>query len=284
MADVPEGTSAIDCNLVGRVIRDQGVGVVIPKPGTGVGGAGLSITGDGDELTVEVASDGTISYPETRQESATSTAGAADPGTTSASAIDACSDTANSRTGHAEWGTYNWYVGDGGMPGALTQTSAATAFADAINNITGSYNDCGLADEVGASSNYQGSTSYESDMTSSATCTEEDGKSTWDAGDLPSNFVAYNCWHYWVASYDLYESDVRYNTTDHDFTNDVTSSCSNKFDIRSVGTHEAGHTFGLGHATGTDHSNLTMYESSWRCSESARTLGYGDVLGLRGIY
>lgn len=35
-----------------------------------------------------------------------------------------------------------------------------SAFADAINNITGSYNDCGYSDTVGASSSYEGTTSY----------------------------------------------------------------------------------------------------------------------------
>lgn len=81
----------------------------------------------------------------------------------------------------------------------------------------------------------------------------------------------------------LREADVRFNTYDHDFTDKPTSSCSNKFDIRSVGTHEAGHVFGLKDIAGA-HDNLTMYESSIRCSTRARTLGKGDVLGLRSIY
>ncbi|WLQ43178.1 hypothetical protein P8A22_26585 [Streptomyces laculatispora] len=82
---------------------------------------------------------------------------------------------------------------------------------------------------------------------------------------------------------DLREADVRYNTTDYDFTNKVTSSCWNKFDIRSVGTHEAGHVFGLKDIAGA-HNNLTMYEGSNRCLTGARTPGKGDVLGLRSIY
>ncbi|MBT2401989.1 matrixin family metalloprotease [Streptomyces sp. ISL-100] len=82
---------------------------------------------------------------------------------------------------------------------------------------------------------------------------------------------------------DLREADVRFNTTDFDFTNNPTSSCRNKDDIRSVGTHEAGHVFGMGHVA-TGHSNLTMYTNSFTCSTKARTLGKGDVLGLRSIY
>jgi hypothetical protein len=82
---------------------------------------------------------------------------------------------------------------------------------------------------------------------------------------------------------DLREADVRFNTRDHDFTNKPTSRCSNKYDIRSVGTHEAGHVFGLGHV-GSGHENLTMYTNSFTCIPKARTLGKGDVLALRSIY
>ncbi|MFJ6297517.1 hypothetical protein ACIQJX_29700 [Streptomyces griseoviridis] len=53
--------------------------------------------------------------------------------------------------------------------------------------------------------------------------------------------------------------------------------------MRSVGTHEAGHVFGLGHV-GSGHSNLTMYTNSFTCKTIARTLGKGDVLALRSIY
>lgn len=82
---------------------------------------------------------------------------------------------------------------------------------------------------------------------------------------------------------DLREADVRYDTTDFGFTNSPTCSCSNKYDIRSVGTYEAGHVFGMGHV-GAGHENLTMYINSFKCSTKARTLGKGDVLGLRSIY
>ncbi|GLY30805.1 matrixin family metalloprotease [Kineosporia sp. NBRC 101731] len=83
---------------------------------------------------------------------------------------------------------------------------------------------------------------------------------------------------------DLLEADVRYNTNDHNFTNNGASgSCSAQYDVRSVGTHEAGHVFGMGHV-GSGHDNLTMYTKSFYCDTRARTLGKGDVLGLRSIY
>jgi hypothetical protein len=228
-----------------------------------------------------VARDGTISYPTSQTVAPKASAGVA-----ALASPSACSDGAYSTNDLKEYGTYNWYIGDGGMPGGLTRSAAQTAFADAINNITGSYNSCGLSDTVGASSSYQGTTTYEADMNASGDCTDRDGQSTWDAGDLPSGTVAQTCW--WSVpspgiKNDLIEADVRYNTHDYNFTNSPTSSCSNLYDIRSVGTHEAGHVFGMGHV-GSGHSELTMYTNSFTCTTKARTLGKGDVEGLRSIY
>lgn len=82
---------------------------------------------------------------------------------------------------------------------------------------------------------------------------------------------------------DLIEADVRYNTADYDFTDNISGSCYHKFDVRGVGTHEAGHVYGLDHVA-DGHANLTMDIQSFYCSAAARTLGKGDVLGLQSIY
>ncbi|GLY20119.1 hypothetical protein Kisp01_71330 [Kineosporia sp. NBRC 101677] len=279
--DLPEGSSVIECEAVGLVIRQGDVGLTVPAPGEAAG-VELISDGESDGFQIEVAADGTVNYPEETpgpQSGGGDISIAADPG--------ACSDGAYSTNDLKEYGTYNWYVGDGGMPGALTKDEARAAFADAINNITGSYNNCDYTDTVDAKSQYQGTTTYEADMNASGSCTSRDGQSTWDAGDLPSDTVAQACW--WSVATpgiknDLLESDVRYNTTDKNFTdNGASSSCSNKYDVRSVGTHEAGHVFGMGHV-GSGHNNLTMYTNSFLCETKARTLGKGDVLGLRSIY
>ncbi|MFE5023100.1 hypothetical protein ACFRAO_07135 [Streptomyces sp. NPDC056656] len=41
--------------------------------------------------------------------------------------------------------------------------------------------------------------------------------------------------------------------------------------------------YGLQHV-GSGHANLTMYPSAEPCSTKMRTLGKGDVNGLRSIY
>jgi hypothetical protein len=282
VSDLRAGSSATACRAVGRVIRLGGVGVTVPRPGEAAGVEALTVDGRGLGFQIEVAANGTVSYPQETVHAPSTAAGVA-----AAASPSACSDGAYSTNDLKEYGTYNWYIGDGGMPGALSQSAAQGAFADAINNITQSYNNCGYTDQVGASSAYQGTTTYESDMSSTGSCTDRDGKSTWDAGNLESGTVAQTCW--WSTptpgfKNDLVEADVRYNTTDYDFTdNPTSSSCSNKYDVRSVGTHEAGHVFGMGHV-GSGHSELTMYTNSFTCTAKARTLGKGDVLGLRSIY
>lgn len=256
----------------------DGAAFVIPDPGIAVGSTAIMGEGVSESATVqiEVSPDGKISYTQEAD------SGVQIAGTSPA----ACSDASYSVNDLKEYGTYDWYVGDGGMPGALSQSEAASAFGDAIDNITASYNNCGIADTVYASSSYKGTTTYEADISATGTCTARDGKSTWDAGDLPTGTVAQACW--WSipmpgVKNDLIEADVRYNTADYDFTDSISGSCYHKFDVRGVGTHEAGHVYGLGHVAG-DHENLTMYVESSPCSTAARTLGKGDVLGLQSIY
>ncbi|MFD5205129.1 hypothetical protein ACFWM7_34405 [Streptomyces sp. NPDC058375] len=87
-------------------------------------------------------------------------------------------------------------------------------------------------------------TNYEADVDSSGNCRSRDGLSTWDAGNLGATERAVACtWShvYEGKKNDLREADVRYNTSDFDFTDYPTSSCYRKHDVRGIGTHEAGH-------------------------------------------
>ncbi|MFI9760824.1 matrixin family metalloprotease [Streptomyces sp. NPDC051963] len=323
VSDLPDGSSAIKCSAVGRVVTHEGLSVTIPEPGVGVLGEALTDDGGTVEFGVDVAKDGTLSYNLGHEvgESGESVADGwdipdpiiADPegdaseaeADTGAEAVDPaddtsplmeevealsssapCSDGAYTKKDLKEYGTYNWYIGDGGMPAGLSRTDAKWAIYDAIDNITDSYNNCGYSDQVGAKTNFLSETSREASINSSSGCGDNDGISVWDAGDLKDSHVAYTCSWHWVypgAANDLREADVRFNTHDKDFTNVVRSNCSNKFDLRSVATHEAGHVFGLGHV-GSGHENLTMYTNSFKCQTTARTLGKGDVLGLRSLY
>jgi hypothetical protein len=201
-------------------------------------------------------------------------------------AAEACRDGAYRMAGHKEYGIYAWYIGDGGMPGGLSRNDAKRAFHDAIASITNSRNNCGYSDTVDARMRFVSETSREAGINSRSQCLDSDGLSVWDAGDLKGDVVAMTCSWAWTrpgVKDDLREADVRFNTRDYDFTNRPTSRCSNKYDIRSIGTHEAGHVFGLGHV-GPRHENLTMFMNAFTCKKTGRTLGKGDVIALRSLY
>ncbi|MFE6166197.1 matrixin family metalloprotease [Streptomyces sp. NPDC056486] len=325
ISELPSGSSAIECDAIGRMVAYGNTGVTVPQPGMTVEVDSLTVSGEIDGFALSVSKDGIVSYG-LGEENTESTVGGSDvpddlsgtvttPGDKTeesdsdgadesdipqegdvpvlteddfhTTALSACWDGAYKHKGWAEYGTYNWYIGDGGMPGALSRTQAMWAFTESIHNIVNP-NVCGYNDGVDAWSKYKGTTTYEADINTSGKCTDRDGKSTWDAGNLPSGTLAVTC--SFSASLppgmkdDLTEADVRFNTQDYNFTNNPTSSCRNKFDIRSVGTHEAGHAFGLGHVTGRDHENLTMQPYVGSCETQSRSLGKGDILGLKKIY
>lgn len=76
------------------------------------------------------------------------------------------------------------------------------------------------------------------------------------------------------------ESDGQYNT----YYAWATDGRAGAMDVQNIVAHEAGHTFGLDHPKGKDVSCLTMYAYGSYGETSKRTLGTGDVLGIRAIY
>lgn len=192
VSELPDGSSAIECDAIGRVVTYDGVGVTVPQPGMAVGIESLTTSGDNHGFTLEVALDGTVSYDLTEAGVDTSVAGVdvpddlsdvrktpddvteeaenadADPedvpkeedvpvedvDDVSASTASACNDGAYTTNDLKEYGTYNWYIGDGGMPGGLSRTNAKWAFYDAIDNITKGHNNCGYRDGIPAKSNF----------------------------------------------------------------------------------------------------------------------------------
>ncbi|MFD5862928.1 zinc metalloprotease [Streptomyces chartreusis] len=319
VSELPASLNVRTCDVEDLVVTYDGTGIEMPEPDTAVSIDALSEDGTEHGFTLTVAADGKVSYDLSGANTESSTAGAdradvvsprlspADlteesdspvdeapaPDGVEVAEVDAagspgeCQDGAYSTLDRKEYGIYNWYLGDGAYPAAMTRLQALEYFESSIGRITSSHNNCGYADQVPAKSHYAGTTTYESDMGSNSTCTDRDGKSTWDAGNLATGTVAAVCAHTWpnpFAKNDLREADVRFNITDYDFTKNPTSSCNGRYhDVLNAGTHEAGHIFGLGHV-GAGHSNLTMHHEAARCEVKKRTLGKGDVMGLRSIY
>ncbi|MFJ4620381.1 matrixin family metalloprotease [Streptomyces sp. NPDC088812] len=303
--DLPAGSSVLDCAAVGRLVTHAGAGVTVPEPGTKVTVDALSVDGTRHGFTLEVAADGTVSY-DYDLEAGAGEAGEAGEAAPAAPASEAgseehtraaapaaraarrapCADSAYAVADHKEYGTYDWWLGDDSLPGNLSAAEARRAFEDALTAITGTRNDCGFGDAVGARTLFHGRTHHEADIDQQARCAARDGVSVWDAGNLSGGVVATTCsWSRPMSGRPdwLKEADVRFNTSHYTFTNNPTGDCTDAYDIRSVATHEAGHVFGLAHV-GPGHEGQTMFTNSFACTTDARTLGRGDVLGLRNLY
>ncbi|WP_416978207.1 matrixin family metalloprotease [Streptomyces sp. T028] len=280
--DLPAESSVIACAAVGRLVTHAGTGVTVPEPGMKAAVDALTVNGSAHGFTLEVDADGRISYDLTDTAAAKPAPAAAAP----ARADGACDDGAYATAGRKKYGTYQWFLGDGPLPGGLSRADARRAFEEAITTITTSRNDCGLADKVSAKARYVSRTGRRAGIDRRGHCTARDGLSVWDTGDLGGDVVALTCsWSRRIPGRPdaLREADVRFNVDDYVFTNSPSAHCTDAYDIRSVATHEAGHVFGLAHV-GPGHEGLTMYPTSFVCSTSARTLGRGDVLGLRALY
>lgn len=289
-AAVPEGTDVEACNAIGRTVVEDGLFLEIPEPGV-VSGTEEIYKEGAATFEITVTYDGEVSY---------ASEGDADPDfepTPREGSNPECGQSAYNTNDLKEYGRYRFYIGDGSFPAALSRSDFGEKVSNSVENIIRADNDCAMADNVSAEGAYEGFTTTESDMRTSGGVTScgdgsldnRDGTSTWDAGNIDKNGsppVAKACW--WGiptpgAKNDLVEADVRFNISNYDFT--VTpNSCRDKYDVVSVGTHEAGHVYGMGHVSESDYPWMTMSTNSEICDSSARTLGRGDIRGLESMY
>ena len=280
---LPETVELEDCPIVGRVITDNGVGTVLPGPGRGVYVEALT-TESAQELEVTRYRDGTVELEHVGDEAEDVQASSSIA--PAARRPDECRD--------AAYNDGNWRVAPGSglsyefnrstTPPELSPAAAEGAINAGGRNITGTRNNCRLADRVRAGLTYLGNTNSAAGRN---TC-DSDGSSVVSFGSLPGGTLARTC--YWFtlnpSGYDkVTESDIGINKANFNWTtNPRPRSCRNKYDLQSVMTHEWGHAFGLGHVSQSRHGSLTMSPFINECQKSKRTLGKGDVLGLNWKY
>jgi hypothetical protein len=253
--------------------------VVVPPPGEAVEVDAVDEFGQ-EVFNVETMEDGTVILSlvgsETDPTSASGTTGILRP----RPLIAACSDNTNNVQSYKESDLHEWRIKTSSIPTDLNQANAITRIRNSISNITQAFNDCGLPDNVSATSNYLGSTTFSATFDGD-NCLTNGGPNIVDFGPINNGRAAVACTY--AVSGEVVGADVRMNSG-KSWTVAPGTNCSGKFDIESVMTHERGHTFGIGHVTGSTHTELTMYESVPLCDTSKRTLGKGDVVGLEVLY
>ncbi|HYO56496.1 matrixin family metalloprotease [Archangium sp.] len=259
----------------GDWLQYREVAVLVPPAGEGVHAEAVLSDGRMVELQVKTAVDGRVAL--VRHPAPVKALKSTDH-----TAMSACTEGAYNLLGYRWTHTYHWSFNAGTTPGELTVAEAEQAIREATNNITTGRNDCGLTDAINASHQYEGRTTTGTDINTTGGCNARDGRSVTGFGDLPNGTLAVTCTWY-DGSGSAVESDARINKVEYTWTTSAESaSCSNRFGLEAVMTHERGHTFGLGHVA--PGSPLTMRPGIGACDGSTATLGLGDVRGLRQRY
>ena len=284
--EMPARATPHECNLVGRRIEDHGAGILVPRPGFGVFAEALNT--DGSEiLFVGTEADGTVVTNDSGSEVAQGEAEQSVSQTSSPSSTAPCSDSSYGHTNFRENNNFTWYFRGTTTPSGLTTSTVAQDLVNGYNNQTTQRNDCGMADEVHAAQTYGGGLDRATGINFQGTCPAPDGYYMVDFGNLPTGRVAQACWYGTQTAQGWYEtsdSDIKFSSGVAWYIGNTTLSCVDKFSIESVMSHEAGHAFGMGHVSESTSAHLTMSERTTTCDTSARTLGSGDILGMRALY
>jgi len=191
-------------------------------------------------------------------------------------ALPPCSDTAHLSEGAKQAGTYRWSFKASTTPAGLSRSGVTAILQKSFANVTGAHNDCGRSDNVGATSQYLGTTSR------SPNCNSQDGQNVVAFGPLASGVLAVTC--FWVRGGTITEADMKI-TTAESWALSLATCHGNMPLLESTITHEAGHVFGLAHVGERAHGRLTMSPYiDGVCEDNETTLGLGDMLGLESMY
>lgn len=109
-----------------------------------------------------------------------------------------------------------------------------------------------------------------------------DGQNTvaWTGIDGPGGIIGATYYWYYTTTKEMVEFDIVLDK-DESWATDGTSTA---FDVQNITTHEAGHTLVLQDIRSPKDCGLTMHAYTWLGDTMKRTLGSGDVLGVKAIY
>jgi len=303
------GRSAVACGAVGRLVdTGDGVPLRIPAPGNGVV-LGLSYPDGARTYTLTTDPHGSVAVDIQEQLAGHQPAGAGRGTHAQEEFPDLPGPAACERDTFVLAG-FKW-----NRPWLFRTTVGTTLVTDdqrdfdaaarrSVRNFTRGYNDCGLRGGIRAAGAFVGHTTTHGNfltVNDQTTCAAPDSENVLDVGDLPGGFLeaalaAFCVWTEAGQGFDrAVAADLRFNNVDYNWTFDPNNDplCDRAFppdpqrwryDVESVITHELGHVYGLVNLSSIDDANLTMFPGVSRCTGHFRTLGLGDVLGLRALY
>ena len=291
-ADTPQGIAVQACGLVGRPVRFGDVGLSVPRPGftSSVEAFGdevsrelsVTVTDDGEMFTTAVVDEVVISSPEPAMRSTPQAR-------LQARRVQAngCDSYAYNFTGRYVVSRFEFFRGDGTTPAGSTAAAFGDAMWRAATNITAGQSPCDSSDGVDVGFNYAGGTSTEADIDSAGNCLSagaagDDTVNTVDMGPMPTSYKGLMCYSSNSVN-NVVEADIRLNSSVPWTYTPGDSACLSyyRYDVEGVLTHEFGHVFGLTHV---GEQYATMYTYARSCDNWQRSLGRGDLNGLRALY
>ncbi len=280
---LPETIELGRCPVGERVIRDNGIGTVLPAPGQSIYVEAYTTTGS-QELEVTRYEDGTLELEHVGDETE---AAQREPEFGVEGGPAPCADDHYNNLDRKVYADLKWYFNPRTIPGELSRKGAKRAIQRGTANVTGVHDSCGIPDRVPYRMVYQGATRARAQLDAGGNCSGNDTDTVVSFGTLPQSAMAVTCTiTHDEGSHDdrVKWSDIKLNKAHFNWTT-RSRSCKGRYDVESTITHERGHTFGLAHVSESDHGNLTMSDrSNGPCQSSERSLGRGDARGLNNKY
>lgn len=180
-----------------------------------------------------------------------------------------------------ETGSYRWapkyYWVDPALDVYVNPTGSGFAPEDVVDEVKK-----GFAAWDTASGPYGASVERDDEANPSLDYPDKVNTVSWGGIDGPGGIIAVTYYWYYTNTKELIDTDVIFDATEPWSISPTVPS--DKFDVWNIAVHEAGHTLVLQDLRSPKDGALTMHAYTWLGDDLKRTLGSGDILGIKAIY